>query len=161
MKPDYIRAVNKAKQLLNSNPSFKERRPVNFKAILDALELTPEICHMDDEALLKPKERKIQIRYDNLPPSRKFFSIAHEIGHWMLHSHDKPRPRYENYTQLDPQRIAEEQEANAFAAELLMPYDEVIRCIFYGYSIQNLAEYFNVSYEFAFHRYNFVAAGII
>lgn len=59
MKPNYIRAVNEAKNLLNSNPNFKELRPVNFTAILNALNLTYEISpDSPDEALLRPDEKK-------------------------------------------------------------------------------------------------------
>lgn len=159
MRPDFYKATNKARELLNSNPAYKESRPVNFSAILKDLELSAKISgDIKDEALLDPIQRTIYILNDNKPTSRKFFSIAHEIGHWMLHSKDKSRSRTSDYSLLDPQGIIEEQEANAFAAELLMPYDEVMKCIIFGYGVQELSQYFNVSYEFALNRYNFVSA---
>lgn len=162
MYPDYNKAVQAAIQLLNNNPEYTMARPVNFMAILNDLGLKPIIVEdIEDEALLDPQRKEIQIKDDNLPVSRKFFSIAHEIGHWILHSRDKKRERSGNYNTLSQDRIIEEQEANAFAAELLMPYDEVANCILYGCTIQDLANYFNVSYEFASYRYNFVISGIM
>ena len=53
------------------------------------------------------------------PPARKLFTIAHELGHIFL--------AHPNYSVLfrvpkkDAQYSAEEQEANSFAAHLLMP----------------------------------------
>lgn len=159
--PNYIRATSEAAQLLNSNVAYKNARPVDFVAILNDLGLKLVLREdIEDEALLNPMEQEIWIRDDDMPISRKFFSVAHEIGHWVLHSHDRIRTRSDNYSKLDPQGIADEQEANAFAAELLMPYDEVASCILHGYTAQDLVEYFHVSYEFAYYRYNFVSMGL-
>ncbi len=114
-----------------------------------------------DEALIDPKERTIYIRRDNLPMMRKIFSIAHEIGHWCLHSRDKRRPRIDfskNAKPFSEETLIEEQEANAFAAELLMPFDKVKHLIsFKGYDASKLAQFFEVSYEAAYFRWNFVA----
>ncbi|WP_120945893.1 ImmA/IrrE family metallo-endopeptidase [Helicobacter labacensis] len=145
----------------NSDAFYKKARPIDFKLLLHDLGLklkrAPKDDAIQDEALLDPQERVILILDDDKPLSRKFFSIAHEIGHWVLHSRDQVRSRAVSYEQLDPVRKIEEQEANAFAAELLMPYDEVASCILWGYDIADLKGYFNVSYEFAAHRYNFVS----
>ena len=75
-----------------------------------------------------------------------------------MHSRDKERPRinFSDNPILDEIITAEEQEANAFAAELLMPYEEVRNFIIHGYDIEYLMAHFNVSYEFAYYRYNFI-----
>ncbi|WP_163534194.1 ImmA/IrrE family metallo-endopeptidase, partial [Helicobacter suis] len=157
MKPDFYKAVSMAKQLLSKNPIYKERRPIHFTPLLKDLGLQVVFAdNLQNEALLKPLEKTIYILNDQKPMLRKFFSIAHEIGHWVLHTRDKPRPRIQEYRNLSPLEKTEEQEANAFAAELLMPFEEVANCIFYGYDPAKLADFFNVSYEFAAHRYNFV-----
>lgn len=58
-------------------------------------------------------------------PARRRFTIAHELGHWTLHR-DAERPAYCRSSTVDPAAVrpplppAEEQ-ANAFAAALLMP----------------------------------------
>lgn len=158
MVADYQKAVTSARALL-SNSKANESRPVNLAIILNELGLSAQYKEgMIDEALLNPMERVIYIKRDDKPITRKLFSIAHEIGHWVLHSRDKERPRINFYSNpvIDENQTVEEQEANAFAAELLMPYDEVRNFIAHGYSLEFLMAHFNVSYEFAYYRYNFI-----
>lgn len=155
---DYTRATAEAKKLLSGSRANLSR-PVNLAIILNELGLSARYKDdLIDEALLNPMERTIYIRRDDKPMTRKLFSIAHEIGHWMLHSRDKERPRinFSDNPVIDEIVTAEEQEANAFAAELLMPYDEVRNFIVRGYGIEYLMAHFNVSYEFAYYRYNFI-----
>lgn len=155
---DYTRATAEAKKLLSGSRANLSR-PVNLAIILNELGLSARYKDdLIDEALLNPMERTIYIRRDDKPMTRKLFSIAHEIGHWMLHSRDKERPRinFSDNPVIDEIVTAEEQEANAFAAELLMPYDEVRNFIVHGYGIEYLMAHFNVSYEFAYYRYNFI-----
>lgn len=155
---DYTRATAEAKKLLSGSLANLSR-PVNLAIILNELGLSARYKDdLIDEALLNPMERTIYIRRDDKPMTRKLFSIAHEIGHWMLHSRDKERPRinFSDNPVIDEIVTAEEQEANAFAAELLMPYDEVRNFIVRGYGIEYLMAHFNVSYEFAYYRYNFI-----
>ncbi|WP_121022855.1 ImmA/IrrE family metallo-endopeptidase [Helicobacter vulpis] len=157
MKPDFYKATSLARELLNRNPTYKQYRPIYFTLLLKDLGLQVVFKdNLENEALLNPEQKTIFILNDQKPMLRKFFSIAHEIGHWVLHTRDKPRPRITEYRYLSPLEKMEEQEANAFAAELLMPFKEVATCIFYGYDPAKLADFFNVSYEFAAHRYNFV-----
>ena len=158
MAADYARATAEAKRLL-SNSQANLSRPVNLAIILNEQGLSAQYKDgLIDEALLNPMERTIYIRRDDKPMTRKLFSIAHEIGHWTLHSRDKERPRinFSDNPATDEIVTAEEQEANAFAAELLMPYDEVRNFIVHGYSIEYLMAHFNVSYEFSYYRYNFI-----
>jgi len=82
--------------------------------------------------------------------NRKRFTIAHEIGHYILHPssllhYDKPNMIHYRSTQvLGPL----EREANYFAAELLMPEDLVKQCIERGIrSVAELARRFQVSDE--------------
>lgn len=159
---DYARATAEAKKLLSGSLANLSR-PVNLAIILNELGLSARYKDgLIDEALLNPMERTIYIRRDDKPMTRKLFSIAHEIGHWMLHSRDKERPRinFSDNPVIDEIVTAEEQEANAFAAELLMPYDEVRNFIVHGYGIEYLMAHFNVSYEFAYYRYNFIISMI-
>lgn len=54
-------------------------------------------------------------------PGRKRFTLAHEIGHYVLHKHN-PQGRFDTGHQFAIWNEAnEEAEANIFAAELLMP----------------------------------------
>lgn len=156
---DYDKAVISAKTLLE-NSKANEKRPVNLAIILNELGLNAIYSEdIEDEALLNPMEKTIYVKVDDKPMTRKLFSIAHEIGHWVLHSRNKIRPRI-NFEDNNPFRsqeeIAEEKEANAFASELLMPYNEVRNMIMIGYSVEDIMNYFNVSYAFAYNRYNFI-----
>lgn len=58
------------------------------------------------------------------PANRKRFTIAHELGHFRLHNGtfvDRQHHFEANFRWNTPRKSQEEAEANAFAAELLMP----------------------------------------
>ncbi len=85
--------------------------------------------------------------------NRQRFTIAHEIGHYILHSTDVLH--YDNEPDLDGVYFRaediysdNEREANHFAAELLMPSELIEKCIQADIkSISQLAARFNVSEE--------------
>ena len=55
-------------------------------------------------------------------PTRQRFTLAHELGHWLLNHGDTVVDTVERRDELSSQGInVNEMEANAFAAELLMP----------------------------------------
>ncbi len=66
-------------------------------------------------------DKKIILVNDNDSDYRKRFTIAHELGHLALHEEDGDMVDYRN--NADAVRPKKEIEANAFAAELLMPKD--------------------------------------
>jgi len=92
---------------------------------------------------------------ENHPPTRKRFTIAHEIGHFLLHAEDVIH--HDNFDLESPSVVlyrseginsSAEVEANAFAAELLMPEQMIDECIEEGKtSIEGLAKAFNVSID--------------
>ena len=75
-------------------------------------------------------EKRILIASDGISPSEKVFTIAHEIGHALLHENpycispgsDRKRSirRVDKIMTTDKERKTE-REANIFAAEILMP----------------------------------------
>lgn len=79
---------------------------------------------------------------------RKMFTIAHELGHWVLHRGFFERepgkyavlPRFQK-----PEKNPFEQEANCFAAELLVPRHLLLPVKHAG--VATLAEIFGVSRE--------------
>ena len=86
-------------------------------------------------------------------PFRKRFTLAHELGHYILH------PQKGDFEEIDFREKIDftgqgkystdprEQEANAFAAELLMP-EEQVREYFNIYHFHEILAYiFGVSYE--------------
>lgn len=95
--------------------------------------------------------------------SREIFTLAHEIGHVILHLNDESSFIDDSITINGRSTDEKEQEANYFAACLLMPDDDVGRFIDLG--IQNFEEKglsamdiarimseFNVSFDMALNR---------
>lgn len=78
---------------------------------------------------------------------RKRFSIAHEIGHYVLHKEACEDGRHISYRDeisslgFDIKEI----EANFFAANLLMPYKKVMELVKNKYTLEEMANFFNVS----------------
>ena len=100
--------------------------------------------------------------------SREIFTLAHEIGHVILHLEDNNSFIDDNVTINDRSTDEKEQEANYFAACLLMPDDDVHRFIdleiqdFYekGLSAMDIARImseFNVSFDMALNRLDSLA----
>jgi len=137
---------------------LEKTRPVNLATIIKTLGLNATYKEgMRDYALLNPMDKTIYILKDNQPIRDKIFAVAHEIGHWILHSRDKERPRFDfsgKDRPSDKVLIEEEKEANAFAFELLMPYEETRNMILFGYTIDCIASHFGVSLDMAYARCN-------
>lgn len=136
---------------------LEKTRPVNLATIITELGLKAIYKEgLTDYALLNPIDKTIYILKDNQPIRDKIFAVAHEIGHWVLHSRDRERPRinFHGKEELDKTLIEEEREANSFAFELLMPYEETRNLIIFGYSVNYIASYFGVPIEKAYMRYN-------
>lgn len=153
---DDTRAILEARQLLR-DCNLKKTRPVNLAIIIEKLGLKATYKEdMNDYALLNPLDKTIYVLKNDQPIRDKIFAIAHEIGHWVLHSRDKERPRinFHNNEALDQILVKEEKEANAFAFELLMPYEETRNLIIFGYSVNYIASHFGVPIEAAYRRYN-------
>lgn len=93
------------------------------------------------------------------PDNRKRFTLAHELGHFFLHKDVIKKERlivdlkaavlYR--TSENPNDIVE-QEANAFAAELLMPEDIVRKLRLTEKDTDKLAEIFSVSVVAMWYR---------
>jgi Zn-dependent peptidase ImmA (M78 family) len=124
--------IGKVSELIESN-SIAEA-PINLNRIARSLNI---------EILSKPSEddlsgflfrdfangQNIIGINQNHHPNRKRFTLAHEIGHFILHNHEGFHFDSKNQSYLiklrktnsDLTNEIEEQEANLFAAELLMP----------------------------------------
>jgi hypothetical protein len=80
--------------------------------------------------LLLPARREVWVsRHESW--ERRRFSVAHEVGHFLLHALDDPQGMFCRAADLrpdpdSPERLRE-REANRFAAELLMPEPMVRR----------------------------------
>ena len=96
-------------------------------------------------AYIDPRNRAIYLRRSD-QRHRQRFSIAHELGHWFLHDHNKTHDRKE--TSGTP----EENEANAFAIELLAPVEEVKVLLSNYVDTSDIARYFDISFQAAYYR---------
>jgi IrrE N-terminal-like domain len=101
--------------------------PLPVEAVAeDLLGLDVARVAMQCSGMLLPAERRILVNADE-PPARQRFTIAHELGHWVCQCLEgSVEPVYCRATDVvgETARLAE-REANVFAAELLMPEDEV------------------------------------
>lgn len=155
--PDYARAIREAKRLVKQY--FFETPPVDPEIIaegegVDVLyaRFKPEVSN-NLSGYLDIKDRQIVVNKE-ISPTRKIFTIAHELGHFMLHQQYAASktyltlPRHDDYTGEKP---AVEKEADVFAANLLMPEDMVRKYMDIA-SIPEMARMFAVSDAAMRHR---------
>ena len=131
------RAIREAKRVLMLENV--KRAPVKIEQIARKHAQIVEV-EMDDEisGMLVPVKKPVNgkswvivVNNDHVPV-RKRFTIAHELGHLLLHGYTTPhadkgfRVRMRSNASSDG-TIAEEIEANRFAAELLMPTDFLLK----------------------------------
>lgn len=79
---------------------------------------------------------------ENLNEYEQRFVLAHEIGHAILHT--KSSCFFSNTLN---NKLKTEYQANLFAAELLIDLKEIDKLYLQGYSIKQLAAYYNVPVE--------------
>ncbi len=93
---------------------------------------------------------------NDISPNRMTFTIAHELAHFLLHREwaeskaYQVLPRKNEYTERKP---PQEQEADCFAAELLVPRDMIERYKDFA-SPRELARIFAVSEDVILNRFN-------
>lgn len=169
-------AKMKARKLLSQlgikaeavNPNKKKNLAVNIDDVAKLLKLKiiPHAFSEDVSGVFFRKGSELIIGVnEHHHEHRRRFTVAHEIGHYLLHSsetlhYDTKAQLDEIYFRADSISNSDEIEANHFAAELLMPEDIVHKCIQSGIqSIPDLAERFNVS-EYAM-RYRLTNLGFL
>ena len=132
--------------------------PVPVESIaVDLLGLCVDELPLDVSGLLLPVERQIYVNADE-PPQRRRFTLAHELGHWVCQCLEgKAAPVYCRAADVAPDadRVLE-REANVFAAELLMPEDQVREEWGRAAMVAELAARFGVSAQaMAWRLYSF------
>lgn len=137
---------------------IKKAKDINIQKISKSLNVDVKEEIMDDEisGLFVMKDGKPFIRYNFFEdPKRQKFTIAHELGHFILHKEtplfvDKKNEKimYRN-SESTTGEIRKEREANAFAASLLMPSrfikDEWEKIPLHEDPVKYLANIFSVS----------------
>src|ERR1700730_12845762 len=126
------RAASAARQLLHQRPD-RGTLPIDVEAIAHRLGIEIVDRVFDDTLefplsnasalLLRRHGRAICVVNREHAPTRRRFSIAHEIGHFLLHA---PKESYDVVARDEHSSegiYKEEIEENAFGAQILMPAD--------------------------------------
>ncbi|MDO8447073.1 MAG: ImmA/IrrE family metallo-endopeptidase [Deltaproteobacteria bacterium] len=125
-----------------------QKAPVNLDRIINKLSTTNlkqlqglniEVVRQDFQGdlkdvsaiLIKEKRKAVIAVNADHTDTRQRFSIAHELGHLILHSNtENLKIEKQFFTRSDSVRSLDELEANEFAAELLMPEELIINDFF-------------------------------
>lgn len=131
--------------------------PINVNKLAKKLGVGVEASNFNDEVsgLFVIKDDKPFIAFNlNQSKKRRRFTIAHELGHYILHSKsrslfvDKNKSVMYRNSESSTGEFLKEREANAFAAALLMPIPLIaseIKDLKGDDIVEQLAKKFNVS----------------
>lgn len=157
---------NKAKMLLQEI-GFDEITEIPmdiFVAALGATLIEESLPNSDGKIIRGNTKTLIKINSDIIFEERKRFTIAHEIGHYLLHNkleldvHNETSNslNWFNSTEQQAKKGIQEWEANDFAAELLMPEalvrKETFRKIFSPDLVKQLSTRFKTSITSIIYR---------
>lgn len=161
--PDYRKARTTALRVLQDNHVL--RPPVIPREMAESYGLRVEVMELPSDlmrvaGLIDFSQSKIFInsadRYE-----RQAFTIAHELGHFLMHKEffEKHPERYKVLVRmpLGAENDPIEQEANAFAAELLVPLKMISRYRQFA-TEDDLAQLFAVSPEVIRYRLQFAGS---
>jgi Zn-dependent peptidase ImmA (M78 family) len=155
--------MNKEKILLEAINIFKKNGLIDIVEFAKNLNIDvfgDDLCSESSYIVLNKQNGRYQIFVNtNDTKQRQRFSIAHEIGHFILHKDliDKyGKVSRDNLNSLD---IEKEKEADKIASDILMP-ENIVKDFVEGLlksninnnTIYNVMEYFNVSKPFAILR---------
>lgn len=96
---------------------------------------------------------------DSFSPERSTFTLAHELGHLLIHPNEK-KNRIDTYD-YSVEESLDETEANFFAATLLMPRIKFQELVSLTNNINAVAEYFGVSESAAQNRLLWLKSNIL
>lgn len=144
--------------LLQSNKSYPEDGLLDIVKSLGIEVFSYDFAEYADRVsgVIKPGNDLVPTKiYINKLHSkeRKTFTLAHELGHYLLHDHNSMKLRIDQYNyKINTKEAAEETEANYFAASLLMPKDKFVTVLKESGSFSAVAKYFGVSEAAARNR---------
>jgi Zn-dependent peptidase ImmA (M78 family) len=142
--------------------AFKMPSPIDMEKAVSRLGGRIEAARGDKEATIGREDESFVIRLDGTKPFvRRTFSLAHELGHLVLHmGFGQPEKWHqsEDYEESYARSgwSEEEYEANEFAASFLMPSAEFRQVAANATSIKFIAEHFGVSVDAALTRGRFL-----
>jgi Zn-dependent peptidase ImmA (M78 family) len=129
--------------------------PIDLNVILEnyALTLKKGMFAKDDISGAFDRNSSTIYISNKESPERQAFTVAHEIGHYMLHAEIDTELFYRNTWQLNnPGLEAQEQMANWFAASLLMPEEAIKRLWKTTKNVEDLSSIFGVSKSAMYYR---------
>jgi Zn-dependent peptidase ImmA (M78 family) len=128
--------------------------PIDLGKVLEHYKISLNLAHFPDDTIAGAYEKKSRQIYASIDdsPKRQAFTIAHELGHIILHDSNSEIFFRHQATEFNGDQSPEEQEANWFAAALLMPEELVRRFWEHHKDIELLAAFFGVSRTAAFWR---------
>jgi len=142
--------------------AFKTPSPIDMEKAVSRLGGRIEVAKSDKEATIGREGESFVIRLDGTKPLvRRTFSLAHELGHLVLHmGFGQPEKWHqsEDYEESYARSgwSEEEYEANEFAASFLMPSAEFRQVAANSKNIKFVAEHFGVSVDAALTRGRFL-----
>ncbi|MDY2734713.1 ImmA/IrrE family metallo-endopeptidase [Intestinibacter sp.] len=119
---------------------FKTRNPFDIAESLNIIVLFEDLGTINGYFNVAYRQKFIHIN-QNLDENKQLFTIAHELGHAILHPKSNTAFLRE-HTLFSIDKL--EVEANKFAAELLIDDEELKTCIENGYTVEQIAAYFQV-----------------
>jgi Zn-dependent peptidase ImmA (M78 family) len=159
-RPDYRRAEREAIRMLNEAGVYEP--PVNPVSIAKSVGVEVKFVNFAGASegvsgLFDPQKNEILVNRSE-PGVRQIFTIAHEIGHKVLHEEWAKSEAYRVLWRDQRQQTNDrfEQEANAFAANLLMPRQMVKQ--FRNLPLDRMAKIFAISESFASNRLQYLGA---
>lgn len=119
---------------LQQHSDFELKSPIDIDSIIEALgiKIKMEFGSVGDVGKIEFRENAPEITINVVENSfepRKRFTLAHELGHFCLHRNEGKSEFVDTRTEMSRSGAywdSYEQEANTFAAELLMPKSLII-----------------------------------
>lgn len=158
--PNYAKAKSTALSLIKTSNIVAP--PVNIDELIKKENLKIKMVifgsnHKDVSGFVDISEETIYINAEDYY-RRQNFTKAHELGHWILHKElfTKNPSKQMLLRQENNNDSIEEKEANAFAAELLIPKRLFFDALkhYQGITIEGLSDLFQVSRQFMVIRIN-------
>jgi len=140
-----LEKIENIADIIHNNTAMQDSTVIDVVEVANKLGFTVywSDFHDDVSGMVKssPEEKSIYVNKSDIP-QRQRFTIAHEIGHIVLH-HDFGTSEFTqvDYRNANNSYDHKEWEANAFASALLMPKDKAIEI---WKSIQDVDDFANI-----------------
>lgn len=146
---------------INLLKHYGDDEPLNLNRLCDDIGINLHMIELDSELLglfmnnPEAHQAAIFINRSRRTSRSHNYTIAHEIGHYLLHFGDFVIDCSVDDIYFPDQTDSKEVEANEFASELLMPASKIRECFSEGFNsnnVINMSSRFNVSVEAAARR---------